>query len=799
MVARSISFQSQPKSDGSPVNALNWDWTSVLLTWGLLLIVTRRLLVTNWTDDLYIIAYIVNLAYLFGLALAISHFKRQTVAVLSFFYGIFFVGWRLGLLQSSAQLWSQKILAIFIRLSLIFQRLSERQPVYDNLLFLVMMMILFWIIGLNTAYNLVRSRNLLRLITPLFLTIILIHTFDPLVPARNAYLYAFSFLGLLVIGRLYYLQQKAHWSKKQFYISPQLSSEAFQFTLGCVLVLLIISLILPSNRSQLDAIVRAWDKLKEPFVSLRQDFENAFSSLQVTIQTQPELYERTLNLGRGNELGEQEIFTAIAPARLPEQTRLYWRSRIYDHYENGQWTLSEVTTRDFEANAFDTKMPSFRARPSRLQSFTIYLNQPLTTLILPSQPYWTNLAVQIEIMENPDGTIDLLAVRSPSPLPAGKAYSVRAAPSTISVQQLREAGEEYPSWVMERYLNLPSTLTERTRNLALEITQNLTTPYDKVMAITEYLRSQITYIETIEQLPANQELIDWFLFDYKKGFCNYYATAEVLLLRSLGIPARLAVGFAEGTMEDLQMANVYVVRQRDAHAWPEVFFPNIGWIEFEPTSSQPALFYPQKLEKNEPLTEATTPEINPQEILQRLREEKENQPAISAPPSNPFPFSGLIITLFIVLTTLWAKLNHQKVSQAYRQLPEVLENGIRAMGFKPPSIVVQWNQKNKLSLIEKSYQQINTALRILGCTPPINYTPAERATKLLKVLPEATTEINQIITCYQQVLYGKSEERQPDTRPLEQVILRLAWKKRLQHELANLLNRTEVLLVRFSK
>ncbi len=791
MISGTFGFQSQPKSDGTPSNALGWDWTSVLLTWGLILIVTRRLLVTHWTDELYIIAYIVNWAYLFGLALGTSRFKPQTVALLSFFYGIFFVGWRLGLLQSSAQLWSDKILAIFIRLALIFQRLSERQPVYDNLLFLGLMMILFWVIGLNTAYSLVRTRRLLRLLAPLFLAIILIHTYDPLIPTRNAYLYLFSFVALLLIGRLYYLQQREHWSNKRFYISPQLSSEVFQFTLGSLLVLLTLSLILPSNRSQLDAVVRVWDKFKEPFVSLRQDFENAFSSLRVTIQTQPELYERTLNLGRGIELSEQEIFTAIAPARLPEQTRLYWRSRVYDHYENGQWLLSEFTTQDYEANAFDVQMPSFPARPLRLQFFTIYLHQPLTTLILPSQPYWTNLAVQVEVIENPDGTIDLLAVRSPAPLPAGKAYSARSSPSTITVKQLQEAGEKYPSWVTERYLSLPNSLTKRTRDLALEITQDLTTPYDKVLAITEYLRSHITYIETIDELPANQELIDWFLFDYKKGFCNYYATAEVLLLRSLGIPARLAVGFAEGTLEDLQTANVYVVRQRDAHAWPEVFFPHIGWIEFEPTSSQPALFYPQQLEKTEPLAEATTPEINPQEIFQKFQEGKENQPTISAPGSKLFPFFVLTIILLFVIISIWTKLNRQKVSQAYRQLPEVLEIGIRAMGFSPPPIVVQWNQRMKLSPLEKSYQRINTALRIIRCPPPIHYTPSERATTLLKALPEATVEINQLLEYYQQVLYGKGKELEIETRPLEQKILRLAWKKRLQDELANLFSRNE--------
>jgi|DewCreStandDraft_4_1066084.scaffolds.fasta_scaffold00001_396 transglutaminase-like putative cysteine protease len=793
MKVKSIGLENRLKADGSLSNTLAWDWTSVLLTWVLILIVTRRLLVTNWTEDLYIIAYIANLAYIFGLALGASHFKRLTVAFLSFVYGVFFVGWQLGLLQSSAQLWSEKLSTIFIRLSLIIQRLSERQAVYDNLLFLLVMMILYWIIGLNTAYSLMRSRDGLRLLIPLFIAIILIHTYDPLVPGRNAYLYLFSFVALMLISRLYYLQQKEHWSKKRFYIPPQLSADAFQFTLGCVLVLVTISLILPSNRNQLDFIVRAWEKLKEPFASLRQDFENAFSSLRVTIQTQPELYERTLNLGRGNELSEEEIFTAIASARLPEQTRIYWRSRVYDQYENGQWTLSNFSTREYEANSFEVEMPSFPDRPSRLQSFSIYLNQPLTTLILPAQPYWTNIAVQLEYVDNPDGTVDLLAFRSPDPLPVGKAYSARASPSTISIQQLREAGEEYPAWVADRYLNLPDTLTRRTRDLALEITQDLLTPYDKVIAITEYLRTHITYVETIEELPASQELIDWFLFDYKKGFCNYYATAEVLLLRSIGIPARLAVGFAEGTMEDLQTANVYVVRQRDAHAWPEVFFPNIGWIEFEPTSSQPAISYLQELEKNESQAEDTTSEINPQEIYQRLQEEKGNQPGVSAPPSNRFPFLILTIILFLVLISLliWIKFNPQKVSKAYRQLPDVLENGIRSLGFSPPMILVQWNQSVKLSPIEKSYQRINSALKILGCPPPIHYTPSERASTLLKVLPEAEPEINQLLAHYQDMLYGKGETNQVETKQLEHTILRFAWQKRLRFALMKLFGRTE--------
>ena len=152
------------------------------------------------------------------------------------------------------------------------------------------------------------------------------------------------------------------------------------------------------------------------------------------------------------------------------------------------------------------------------------------------------------------------------------------------------AGNDYPEWVRERYLQVPPNITPRTLQLARDLTAELANPYDKAAAITNWLRANIEYSNSVPQLPNNQEPIDWFLFDLKQGFCNYYATAEIMLLRSIGIPARIAVGYTQGETEEL--SQVYTVKQRDAHAWPEVYFPGLGWIEFEPTSSQGGLFAP---------------------------------------------------------------------------------------------------------------------------------------------------------------------------------------------------------------
>ncbi len=133
-------------------------------------------------------------------------------------------------------------------------------------------------------------------------------------------------------------------------------------------------------------------------------------------------------------------------------------------------------------------------------------------------------------------------------------------------------------------------MTQRTLDLAERIARPFDNPYDIAVAVTNYLRNNIRYSDTVPAPPAGQDPVDWVLFDLKQGFCNYYATAEIVLLRAVGIPARWAVGYAQGEFDPTESS--YQVRQRDAHSWPEVYYPGVGWVEFEPTLSQPVLDRP---------------------------------------------------------------------------------------------------------------------------------------------------------------------------------------------------------------
>jgi hypothetical protein len=110
---------------------------------------------------------------------------------------------------------------------------------------------------------------------------------------------------------------------------------------------------------------------------------------------------------------------------------------------------------------------------------------------------------------------------------------------------------------------------------------NATTDFDAVMAVTKYLQRNYHYSLDIPPVPAGRDPVDWFLFDVKTGYCEQFATAAALMLRSLGIPARLATGYATGDYNSV--LNQSVVRERDAHAWVEVYFQEHGWVPVDPT------------------------------------------------------------------------------------------------------------------------------------------------------------------------------------------------------------------------
>ena len=192
---------------------------------------------------------------------------------------------------------------------------------------------------------------------------------------------------------------------------------------------------------------------------------------------------------------------------------------------------------------------------------------------------------------------DIVSVRTTRALAAGGSYQATVLVSTATESDLRTAGTEYPGWVLDRYLQLPADIPSRLIDLAQELTTDAGTPYEKALAVRDYLRA-MDYALDIEAPPDGADGVDYFLFELQKGYCQYFASAMTVLLRAAGVPSRLAVGYGPGETVDVispgetgglpwpddaigypfgewqRQQRVFVVR--NAHSWSEVFFPGYG-------------------------------------------------------------------------------------------------------------------------------------------------------------------------------------------------------------------------------
>jgi transglutaminase-like putative cysteine protease len=290
---------------------------------------------------------------------------------------------------------------------------------------------------------------------------------------------------------------------------------------------------------------------------------------------------RELLIGSGPELSKQVVmsvkvddFSALPPVgQLPP---FYWRSFTYDIYTGHGWSSSQTLQTQYQ--------PDQLIQPEALPGHVLIQEQMSLLPIVGGTIYALGEPASVNVPSS-------AAWRSPNDLfgiqASDTSYSIQSLVPVATETALRAAGQDYPSWVVQRYLSVPSEVPARVKELAIQLTATEPTPYDRAHAIEQYLRQTYPYTLDVPRPPANQDLVDYFLFDLRKGYCDDYASAMVILARAAGIPARLAIGYASGTYN--LNSRRYIVTQADAHSWVEVYFPGIGWVSFEPTAGLPAI------------------------------------------------------------------------------------------------------------------------------------------------------------------------------------------------------------------
>jgi protein-glutamine gamma-glutamyltransferase len=260
----------------------------------------------------------------------------------------------------------------------------------------------------------------------------------------------------------------------------------------------------------------------------------------------------------------------------------YWVGETFDTWDGQNWSATHATSHSIrEESPFILPLPAGDPPRGQLDLQTFYVEGSTADLVFHAESAAEIWFPTTRVFYSTDGT-----VVSPIGLGRGAIYSVESQVTRASPADLRDAPskETLPPATEKNDLQLPNPY-RRVHALAESITASDHSTYDKVQSLIAWIGTHTRYSTNIPPLPSGADTVDEFLFGNRVGFCEQISTSLTVMLRSLGIPAREAVGYVPGSYNPI--TDLYEVRADDAHAWVQVWFPGFGWQDFDPTAAVP--------------------------------------------------------------------------------------------------------------------------------------------------------------------------------------------------------------------
>lgn len=279
----------------------------------------------------------------------------------------------------------------------------------------------------------------------------------------------------------------------------------------------------------------------------------------------------------GLDVGAPVVLDDQIVLRVDADRPLFWRGATYDNWDGRRWTATIDPAADPTATGDLVSGPA----PVRVEQRFTFLGDGLDVALAA----WRASTIDVPgraVAIRADGAIAVSA-----PLDAGSTWLVASNVTPVTAADLRAADSVglsadsalYTTYAME------DDVVPQVAALAQEITADAPTTYDKVRAIESWMDRHLTYTRDIPRLEPGSDAVSELLFGSRRGFCEQIGSALVVMLRSLGIPARLVVGYVPGAYDGA--SGEWLSRGTDAHAWAEVYFPGIGWQGFDPTAGVP--------------------------------------------------------------------------------------------------------------------------------------------------------------------------------------------------------------------
>lgn len=778
------------------------DLTTLIVTLVLLMMPALALQAAGWPLSLRIVLPTLTFSVLLGFLLARSRYNEFVALIVSGGYSVIVV------LMVAAQVETGSILPgvgdVIVRTIQWGMDAATGGINQDGLVFTLIVALLFWFFGYNAVWHVFRIDRVWRVILPPALILLVNMVVYTGTADLDAYLLIFVFVSLLLVVRSNFDARDWDWYVNGVRVPRHLRNNFMRVGASLALVALLVAWLIPSNNLQ-EQLDEFQDFLaSEPLQEMTEFWSRLIEPVESDGPATTDYYGGdSLNLGGAISLGDQIIFQASAPPEF----RYYWRSRVFENYTNQRWLSSaNVRISDF-TQPLEVNPPQGTTQGRTPVQQRIDIVSPSRLIYAAPQPLSLAVEGRADVSRiDPNGQIvdsslvnssdaglpvNLSVVRPRFVLTEGDSYTATSQLSTASADELRQTSTNYPAWVAPNLSTIG--INPRIAALAQQIVveAGATTPYDQAKALERWLRTNITYNEKISTPPPNVDVIEWFLFEIGEGYCTYYATSMVLMARSLGIPARMAAGFAEGDVDPV--TGQYVVRERDAHTWVEVYFPDYGWVEFEPTSAESPLNrdgddeQPQSGEQQadpaqpQQPTNTPTPLPSPTPLPTSTPEPQSNEAEATPPPDESQP--TITPTPTQTATPVIAPTVPPPIVEEEPLPPDLLNSLLQALGFALLILVFaivivllfvfvwwwwEWRGLGGMSPISRAYARLERYLTLIGWRAPDHTTPEERRQQIVEQIPRAERPVSIITRAYIEERYGKIDSGTADSSPYAQ-------------------------------
>ncbi len=603
-----------------------------------------------------------------------------------------------------------------LRLGAWFEAARQGMPSLDPLPFSVVLALALWLGFHFSIWLIYREGKVWWAVVAPAVALMLTTYYAPSV--GTGYVVIYAFCALLLIVRVSVQSLTDDWRRARLPHDRTVGDD-FMIDAGYIVAaVLVVAWLLPPAALEQRA-ANLWVRFEQPWRETQQRWNELFPTTGTAGRQSPHsaIFGDSLVMGGAVQLGSDRLYevTGLPGARM--------QAAIYDLYDGRQWWAGISAIALLEPEDLDGK-PVYQARTMVEQSVRVLYDT--RTLVASTMPRSFDLPIKSEhvVVDSPGAVdqLDLYAATARIVLEPGQSYRALSAVSAATEDELRNAGYYYPKWVSEAYLNVPESVPQRVQDLALEVTAAAVNPYDQATAIEAYLRT-LQYNTDITAPPQGRDAIDFFLFESEEGYCNYFASAMAVMARSIGIPARIAAGYAPGTY-DVER-NAWVVTAAEAHSWPQLYFARYGWVDFEPTPAQPVVARPEP-PKPDAEQAPVTPSSSPSGFDDNLPEDIDMAGGGGAldyaPPAqrSAWPFVAILGALVLAGS-----------AAGFWYLPR------RAM----------WPA-------ERVYGDLIAAARLLGVRPRRSETPMEYAGRVAALVPEAYPDLEAIVEGFCRVRYG---------------------------------------------